>query len=1143
MMDKPWRIEVLGGLKISYKGTQIASAVTRPKCIALLGYLVCSDRSIHQVFDERESDAHISREQICRVLWGDTSEQDRKSLNTHLKFLTEDILAGELGELYDTPSDFVQERGKLTLQINSDAASTDLRDFLLTLACASQPDTKNRLAVYVRALSMYAPFLPMLKEQAHQSLTHLHDPTAEWIAKIRSTLDQKYKDGCKALISLIHQFRENEFWSDEQICAHARETMDVSSLPRHIDPTKYIEHGVKWLEQFLTDALALHCEDSSEQEEVNPLLEISRLRLSKVHVYHVPYFGRKDDLRKLAELVKPIASTNTIEAAEHIRRRLITIHGLGGLGKTRLAMLVAEEVFTAYNGEVWPISLLGVADPRDLWREISEQIHLSIQGSINLTTHLTVRFQQAPLLLLLDNAEQLTKQAAVELAELIECCPQLVCLVTARMPLNVDIEQAYPLHPLSLPSEKATMEEASEFACVKLFVERAQAGMPEFTLTAENIQQIVEICRYLDGFPFAIQIAAAQITHLHTPTAILRHFLQKSALLMQDTVDLESRHRSLHVCFQGSYDLLPIPVRSFFANLSVFRGGWTLEAASEICNEDEAPAYLKMIAKLQLISSQIIDAEVRYTMLETVREFADLCLTENCRKFTQQYHAEYYASFTTKAAQQLNGPNQVRWLDRLDVEAANCFAALQWHVQAHGSVAAIQMSVELSSFWQIRGHVIRGRELLEQIVAIPAAESSPNELAKAIATLVRFCLDSNDYVAAKKWEDACVNILQRYSCKNSTLAYCLLHLAGIKKVDGNYQEAKQEVEESLKLYRQQDDKEGEANCLKMLGILAHRSGNSDAAIQYFETSRACYEMLGDLRGTSDCDCDLGFTKYESGNYEDAQARIQASYQVRQRLNNKRGMTDCLIHLSNIARQQKNIPLAISLLTDALELASRVGPTSNTAHIYNSSGNVAFSQGDHHKAYDYYEKSLALFQKIMDTESIASVLYNKAMALMWLAKSNQGYEEAYRLAEESLSYRRKLGKPLAIGQSLMEFGNIASRQARFTEAENLYLQALRYYRDAGNLLHVTSALNDLAMAIADCKDFKRAARLLGVVEAHQHRVSLEWFPFEQQVRDQKIATIFSSSETREILTEWERGKIMTLDEALIYVLDDPSHQVA
>ncbi len=425
--------------------------------------------------------------------------------------------------------------------------------------------------------------------------------------------------------------------------------------------------------------------------------------------------------------------------------RLVTLTGPGGVGKTRMALHVAEQLRAHFADGVWFVSLAPISDPDLVIPTIAQTLGLWEAGERSLLEQLQVFLRERQVLLLLDNFEQVVR-AAMHVANLLTICSHLKVLVTSREVLHVRAEREFPVPTLSLPDPKRLPDlvALSQYEAVALFIQRAQAARPEFQVTNANAPVVAEICVRLDGLPLAIELAATRIKLLPLQ-ALLTRLGQRLQLLTSSARDVPAHQQTLRNTIQWSYDLLDAQEQQLFCRLSVFVSGCTLEAVEAISAALGNATLPVLDGVVSLIDKNLLQQtaqegeEIRLLMLETIREYGWEALAERQeREAIQAAHAAYYLALAEEAERALGGPQQLLWLERLEREYDNLHAALHWlrlqgsRVEGGGEAAeqALRLETALSWFWIMRGYQSDGRRrprplFLDLEEALSAQEAEP----------------------------------------------------------------------------------------------------------------------------------------------------------------------------------------------------------------------------------------------------------------------------------------------------------------------------------------------------------------------------------------------------------------------------------
>ena len=553
--------------------------------------------------------------------------------------------------------------------------------------------------------------------------------------------------------------------------------------------------------------------------------------------------------------------------------RLVTITGPGGTGKTRLSLQVAAELVDTFPDGVWFVRLARLTDPELVLPTMAATLDLQEGGGESITVVLRAFLRDKSLLLLLDNFEQVA-DAAPPVAELLSACPGVRVLVTSRVPLHLRGEQEYPLTPLPLPdlAHLPPPERLSQYAAVALFIERAQAVLPDFTVTNASAPAVAEICARLDGLPLAIELAANHVKLL-PPPALLQRLERRLPLLVGGARDLDARQQTMWATLAWSEGLLAPAERRLFRRLSVFVGGCTLEAAEAVCAAPEGAETLGLdvLAGLgRLVDASMVQqrtergedgegeegGEVRVGMLHVIREYAqDQLEASGEAEALRRGHAAFFLALAERAEPELVGPQAAVWLERLGREQDNLRATMQWVLEPaqtqRDPELALRLGHALTEFWSVRGLYREGQAFLEQ--ALTANQDGATVLrARVLTSAAHYTSLLGDVERA---ETLCQESLALSRTLGDTRGIIsgLALLAYIARDNGgHYQLARSLVEESLARARELGEKEIIAWRLAELADHFCVLGEYHEGQRLFDESLALFRELGNKRGLAHC---------------------------------------------------------------------------------------------------------------------------------------------------------------------------------------------------------------------------------------------------------------------------------------------------
>lgn len=422
-----------------------------------------------------------------------------------------------------------------------------------------------------------------------------------------------------------------------------------------------------------------------------------------------PLLGREREVEVVRQLLQPVEG------------RLLTLTGPGGVGKTRLALHVARSLVDCFpDGVVW-VELAPLGDLALVLPTIAHSLGVNEPIGGNLGDALYAYLRDRRVFLVLDNVEHLLG-VAPDMAALLHACPHLIILATSRAPLSIRGEQEYVVPPLELPPAGTgpPLREMEHSPSVALFVQRARQANSTFALTSANALVIAAICRRLDGLPLALELAAARVRALG-PTDLLARLDRLLPLLVGGSRDLPQRQQTMWAAISWSHELLSPAETALFRRLAVFAGGWTLEAAEavgaggEVAFEEVVDLLSRLVEQSLVTVERNPEGEIRYRMLEPIRQYAAARLAEACEDASWRgRHAMWCLQLAETAETYVPGPEQERWAQRLDPEYGNLRAALEWLDAVNDLETLLRIAGPLFYYWYVRGYLGEARRWLER---------------------------------------------------------------------------------------------------------------------------------------------------------------------------------------------------------------------------------------------------------------------------------------------------------------------------------------------------------------------------------------------------------------------------------------------
>jgi non-specific serine/threonine protein kinase len=580
------------------------------------------------------------------------------------------------------------------------------------------------------------------------------------------------------------------------------------------------------------------------------------------------FVGREHDL---AEVKRLLAAT-----------RLLTVTGPGGIGKTRLILQAVADLLPDYVGGVWLVELGSLTDAALVASTVARVVGVLEKPGQPVVETLGDAFGDRRLLLVLDNCEHLISTCADLAYLLLMRSPSLRVLATSREPLGIPGEVTWNLPPMALPSRDAVQDPATllQSESVRLFIERAQSALPTFELTNTNACQVVSLCRQLDGIPLALELAAARVTVMSVDQIVSR-LDNRFALLGSSSRVVPARQQTLQAAVDWSYRLLSVSERRMLESLSVFAGGWTLEAAEAIAPEvTDTGSFVALDVLTQLVAKSLViaelraDGQVRYRQLETMREFAQARLhVGDDRETAHVRHAAYYLSLAEQAAVELQGPRAVAWLDRLEVEHDNLRSALRWYLRADAVEMVQRLGSVMLQFWIVRGHFREAQTGAELILA--TSEAPTGLRAKVLLRAAQLAYLSGDLDASESLSERALVVSRSVSDSAQTVAI-LEHLGMAVVRRGNLVRARTVLEEAVALASVAGNQVAEMDALRSLARVDYLEGKLDVAWAALQRALAIAMEVGDGHGRSRALHTLGEVAYAHGDAARARALLEQS---------------------------------------------------------------------------------------------------------------------------------------------------------------------------------------------------------------------------------------------------------------------------
>ena len=890
-----------------------------------------------------------------------------------------------LRKMLDRPgasASHLQSRGDLLALVPAvtDEPDADWLDAAAFAQAAAAALTRRDIGLCQAALNLYAgEYLP-------------EDRYEEWAARRREELRGQHLALLLHLADLSVAHREVE---EALRCLRTVLTVD----PCHEDAARYLMELLA-REGRRSEALEVYRALATALEEelgVSPARETRAVRarlLAEAPVALVPAAKRTNLPAPLTSFIG--REWERAELTRFLREgvggsRLLTLVGAGGCGKTRLALEVARALLDDYPDGVYLVELAPLADPGLLHQAVAGALGLretqkaADQSVLDmLATYLSGR----QLLLVLDNAEHVVVGAAELAVALLQAAPGLRILVTSQAALGVLGELAWRVPSLSLPEESdLPVADLSPYEAIQLFVERAQLSKPHFALTERNAAAVLQVCRRLDGIPLALELAAARLSVLSVEQLAGR-LDDRLGLLTEGNRAALPRQQTLRATIEWSYNLLTAAERVLLGRLSVFAGGWTLEAAEGVCAGPKLSRRVALERLHGLVSKSLVQVEeregaMRYQLLETVRAYAHERLEAAGElDALRERHAGWCQALAEEAALGLVGPDQGDWLMRLDLEHDNLRAALGWALErdeegtSTGSPShperheiAMRLATGIWRFWLIHGHVTEGRSWLDRLAQLELTTVEGER-----AALLR--------------------------------AMVLAATAVLATEQGEHSRAADLAGAALALYRELGDQRRSAATLDILATTAMRQGDNARAAALYEESLVIFRILDQQRSIATVLNNLGLAARYQGDYGRATALYEESLAIKQALGDVHGIAVALNNLGDVALDQGNVARARTLFERSLTSFQEQKGQWGIALLLTNLGNVARVEGEYEQAARLYRQSLILYRDMDNRVDAGECLEGLAAAICAAGEPHR----AARLLGAAASVRAALNTP-------------------------------------------------------------------------------------------------------------------------------------
>jgi predicted ATPase/DNA-binding NarL/FixJ family response regulator len=776
----------------------------------------------------------------------------------------------------------------------------------------------------------------------------------------------------------------------------------------------------------------------------------------RAHVHNLPaprtrLIGREQD------------ATAVRQAVLDTLGRLITLTGVGGCGKTRLALHVAADLLGAFRDGVWLVELSPVTDQTSIPQLVASVFGVREQPGRPITDTLVARLKQRQLLLVLDNCEHVVEATSSFADTMLTACPDMRLLATSREPLQVDGEITWRVPSLLLPALERLSDPDALACCpaVRLFVERAQAVQRGFDITPQNASAVGQICVRLGGIPLAIELAAARVGVLGVEQ-ILKLLDDSSRLLVRGSRTAPGRQQTLRATLDWSHALLEGLEPSVFRRLAVFAGGWSLDAAEAVCSGDGVAKDVVMNVLGRLVDKSLVVAEehdghTRYRLLEPVRQYAMERLESSGEaERAMLRHAEYYLWFAESGDMRSGSgrytPQQLVWLAQVELEQGNLRGALAWSRAASTRVEMLlRLTAALTVYWVRDGHLKEGQHWLES--ALATSGEAPTFLrAQALCDAAQIVYTQGDYERARVLAEESVAAYRRLG-DSAGLAFALQFLGLMAGYRGDFAASRRWLNESLALYREGGNDWGTGMVMLNLGKVARTQGSPDEATTFLDQALPSLRRARNFARAAEALIDLSGLATERGDVERASAlAVECLHEL-----HDRGITmylaDGVELLAGVAMMREQVARAGRLFAAAEAARTEMGAERQPGHAA------------------LHARQLATVRATLDAAAFEAA---------WAAGRKLGLDEAVTEAlatEERIASADPGRRPLEVAQSAKPLTR------RELEVAGLIARGLTDRQIAEDLVITTGTAGNHVVHILDKLGFRSRAQVAAWVVEH------------------------------------------------------------
>lgn len=1061
-------LSLLGSVQITLNEQPIAG-FDYDKVRALLLFLVMDADQPHR------------RETVAELLWPDQPDQiGRDNLRQALATLRRHIRDHEA-----KPPFLLITRE--TLQFNRDSAyRLDAETFVMLLKAnaAHQHAHADTCAECIQRLEEAAE---LYRGAFAQDLAlPNNDEFTDWLTAQRETFQERALNALHK-VAAYHESRaaydlaqrcawrqiELEPWREEAyqqlMRLLARAGQRTAALSQYERCCRILEEQLGVEPSAETKALYEQIRDGEVKVATQYAIVAASGRRSNVPTPPTSFVGRQKELKQVLEYLAYPAS------------RLVSIVGLGGIGKTRLAIEAARQAESMFE-HVCYVSLASLENPALIASEIASALQFATTNHDDFTAQLVNYLRDKKLLLVIDNLEQFTGKVEV-LSKIVATAPSVKLLLTSRERLNLSGEWVLPLK--GLPTTADASDQGVIDSAVDLFIQRAQMVLPDFFVASQQVlPDILRICQLVDGMPLGIELAATWMQML-TCREIADSIESNLGFLTATTTDTPQRHQSLRVVFDYSWQLLSSEQQRVLRTLAVFRGGFQADAALEVSGAT-LPTLLALVSKSMLTR----DSAGRYQIHELLRQYALEKLRDSGETDqTLARHLQFFVNLAEGADAQIRGGQQIPLLERLEAENDNLRTALDFSLNSQATEGGLRLAASLWFFWHERNYFREGLQWLQVLIAA-VPDATPVVRAKALFAAGWLAQSNRDLPQAALYSRESYEVAEQVG-DSLSIAYPLSTLAWLTYFVGDYQQATSLGEKSLALFREVNESWGIVHTLNILGYIA------ESQADYARAEQLQREGINVARAAGDVDS-LGWSTYL---------------------------------LARVLAERAQYQEAILLCHQCVEIYRELGNRWGRGAVLYTLGEATMELNDLTPAAAYLEESIALGREAADFWFISGPLG----CLGLLSYRRGDLERAEALCRESLAYFQQFKDKRGMAYVSNTLGGICFQRAQYEEATRHYKEGLSLRREASIRRGAEVAFDGLAALAVVSGDSERAAALIGAAEAVREALNVimpgaevaQYALRVESLRHQLTETVFRDA------VSW--GQSLSFDEAISYAI--------